>query len=39
MAKAKASNTAAFRVKPKRKNKGVHSKNNRPAKKYRGQGR
>lgn len=28
-----------FFEKPKRKRKGVHSKNNKPKKKYRGQGR
>lgn len=27
-----------FHAKPKRKRKGVHSKNNKPSKKYRGQG-
>ena len=29
----------AFRIKPKKNNKGVHSKNSKPDKKYRGQGR
>ena len=39
MAKAKTSTAKAWQPKPKRKNKGVHSKNNKPAKRYRGQGR
>jgi len=39
MAKAKVTAAAKWQPKPKRKNKGVHSKNNRPEKKYRGQGR
>jgi len=40
MAKAKTTKaTATWQPKPKRKNKGVHSKNNKPAKRYRGQGR
>ena len=39
MAKAKSTSAASWQPKPKRKNKGVHSKNNKPAKRYRGQGR
>ena len=40
MAKAKSSGAiSTFRAKSKKKRKGVHSKNNRPEKKYRGQGR
>jgi len=40
MAKAKTkAATATWKPKPKKNNKGVHSKNNKPAKKYRGQGR
>lgn len=39
MAKAKSTSSASWTPKPKRKNKGVHSKNNKPAKRYRGQGR
>ena len=38
-AKVKSAATATWRPKTKRKNKGVHSKNNKPAKRYRGQGR
>ncbi len=38
MAKASAT-VGKWQPKPKRKNKGVHSKNNKPAKRYRGQGR
>jgi len=29
----------AFRIKPKKNNKGIHSKKNKPCKAYRGQGR
>ena len=39
MAKAKSTASASWQPKPKRKNKGVHSKNNKQVKKYRGQGR
>jgi hypothetical protein len=40
MAKAKSSTSVGkWQPKAKRKNKGVHSKNNKPAKRYRGQGR
>ena len=39
MAKAKTTTAANWQTKPKRKNKGVHSKNNPPKKKYKGQGR
>lgn len=40
MAKAKSTALAIkWAPKPKRKNKGVHSKNNKPDKRYRGQGR
>lgn len=38
MAKIKGPVTA-FKTKAKKNNKGVHSKNNPPAKKYRGQGK
>jgi len=38
MAKVKQAATA-FKAKPKKGRKGVHSKNNPPQKKYRGQGR
>lgn len=31
--------SAMYKVKPKKNNKGIHSKNNKPEKKYRGQGR
>lgn len=37
--KTKALNTSSYNQKPKKHNKGVHSKNNPPVKKYRGQGR
>lgn len=36
---AKASSSSIKLVKPTKKRKGVHSKKNKPAKKYRGQGR
>lgn len=36
---AKLSAPSTFRKRPKRNNKGVHSKNVKPDKKYRGQGR
>lgn len=39
MAKAKVSNVTNFKRKPKKNNKGIHSKNNKPEKAYRGQGR
>jgi hypothetical protein len=41
MAKAKSKGDVSklFKVKPKKNNKGVHSKNNKPDKAYRGQGR
>jgi len=39
MAKAKTSAAATWKPKPKRKRPGVHAKNNKPAKRYRGQGR
>jgi len=39
MAKAKGRSEVLFKPKPKKSYKGVHSKNNKPAKKYRGQGR
>ena len=39
MAKASKPTASSWQPKPKRKNKGVHSKNNKPAKRYRGQGR
>jgi hypothetical protein len=35
----KVSAVNLFKQKPKKNNKGVHSKNNKPEKKYRGQGR
>lgn len=35
----KKGQTNQFHSKPRRKRKGVHSKKNKPAKKYRGQGR
>lgn len=38
MAKVKAQSTT-IKVKTKKNNKGVHSKNNPPEKKYRGQGK
>jgi hypothetical protein len=38
MAKAKAT-SLTVKVKAKKNNKGVHSKNNQPQKKYRGQGK
>jgi hypothetical protein len=31
--------TKVFRIKPKKNNKGIHSKKNKPEKAYRGQGR
>jgi hypothetical protein len=36
---AAKNNVTTKRITPKRKRKGVHSKNNKPDKKYRGQGR
>ena len=39
MAKIKSGTISTFRKKPKKNNKGIHSKNNKPDKKYRGQGR
>jgi hypothetical protein len=39
MAKAKITASTLYKNKPKKNNKGVHSKNNKPEKKYRGQGR
>lgn len=36
---AKQTQTNSIKVKAKKNNKGVHSKNNPPAKKYRGQGK
>jgi len=39
MAKAKTNIVSGYKVKPKKKNKGVHSKNNKPDKPYKGQGR
>lgn len=38
MAKVKAS-ASGLKIKVKKSNKGVHSKNNPPAKRYRGQGK
>lgn len=38
MAKAKAT-VLTIKVKAKKNNKGVHSKNNKPQKKYKGQGK
>jgi hypothetical protein len=35
----KKTETRGFMANPKRKRKGVHSKNSKPSKKYRGQGR
>jgi hypothetical protein len=37
--KSKSEVLKMFKVKPKKNNKGVHSKNNKPDKKYKGQGR
>jgi hypothetical protein len=39
MAKAKATGTNVLKIKTKKNGKGVHSKNNPPEKKYRGQGK
>jgi hypothetical protein len=41
MAKGKKQELGAtgYKKKPKKNNKGIHSKNNKPEKKYRGQGR
>ena len=36
---ARGINVGAYAKKVKKKRRGVHSKNNKPAKKYRGQGR
>jgi hypothetical protein len=39
MAKAKITASTLYRSKPKKKRPGVHSKNNKPEKAYKGQGR
>jgi hypothetical protein len=39
MAKAKVTASTFYRLKSKKKRPGVHSKNNKPDKQYRGQGR
>jgi hypothetical protein len=39
MAKVKSNTSSVYKTKPKKSNKGVHSKNNKPEKTYRGQGR
>jgi hypothetical protein len=39
MVKIKTNATSPLKVKAKKSNKGVHSKNNPPEKKYRGQGK
>jgi len=39
MAKVKITASTLYRSKPKKKRPGVHSKNNKPDKQYRGQGR
>jgi hypothetical protein len=39
MAKVKTNATNVLKLKTKKNNKGVHSKNNPPEKKYRGQGK
>ena len=39
MAKVKSNTGITYKSKPKKKNKGIHSKNNKPKKTYKGQGR